>query len=282
MKKTEISLFICTLLAALMLFGCKWEVKDNKYLDRPDVVIEDTDPGAFYIRGKYINTNTASITIFRKNLDSLDDYVERVAVIFPKYIEDTSDQTFSYRDERVLTNKNYSYYLIFTNTDGTRNRTEWSKKKKLTAGGAGSEDDLKYDTSAENYTFDDYTLTAASDFTAPGNTVITDIDDYDPALVFSAGNKIQVFGISNMQSVDLKALLPEYYFGKEVKLLGIVGQKATKNSTTTEIYCISWTNIAPINVVDDHGNTLEVLDLKQKFAANTGYDYSLNSDNEEE
>lgn len=279
MKKTGISLFICAFFTVLMLFGCKWQVKDNKYLDRPDVV-ESIDGEAFEIRGKYINTNTATITIFRQNVDSSEQEIERVAVIFPKKIEDINDQTFSYRDEMVLTNKNYRYYLIFTNDDGERNRTEWSAKKKLASGGAPSEDKLKYDTSGIPYKFEDFALTAGSDFTPPDNTVITDINDYDPALIFSAGDRIQVFKISNMKSVDLKALLPEFYFGKEVKLLGIVGQKQIENNKTSEIWCVSWTNLASIDVEDENGNPLEVLDLQQKFTSNEGYDYSLNSNNE--
>lgn len=277
MKKTEISLFICAFLSVLMLFGCKWEVKDNKYLDRPDV---EPNGNTFQIRGRYINSNTKTITIYRQNLDAIDDTIERVAVIFPKNIENTSDQTFIYEDERVLSNKYYRYYLIFTNDDGTRNRTEWSEKKKLTAGGATSVDALMYDTSGSIYTFDDFTLTTPSDFAAPGNSVITDIDDYDPALVFAAGDRIQVFKITSMTVVDLKSLLPEYYFGKQVKLLGIVGQKAEPNSQTTDIWRVSWTNIAPVTVKNSSGDTLEYLDLKQKFGTTDGYDYSLNSNNE--
>ena len=279
MKKTEISLFICALLSALMLFGCKWEVKDNKYLDRPDVVV-DTDNKFFEIRGKFINSNTTSITFLRQNMDSSEQEIERVAVIFPKNIEDTNDQTFSYKDEKVLTNKYYRYYLIFTNDDGTRNRTEWSDKKKITNGSAVSADQLKYDTSSSHYVFDNFTLTAASAFDAPDNSVIEDINDYDPALVFAAGDRIQVFEISNITAVDLKSLLPEYYFGKQVKLLGIVGQRAIENSTSAEIKEIRWTNIAPVTVKNSSGDTLEYLDLKQKFGTTDGYDYSLTSNNE--
>lgn len=279
MKKTEISLFICAFLSVLMLFGCKWEVKDNKYLDRPDVVV-DTDLDVFEIRGKYINSNTASITILRQNVDSSEQEIERVAVIFPKNIEDTNDQTFSYKDEKVLTNKYYRYYLIFSNDDGTRNRTEWSDKKKLTSGGADSADKLKYDTSSFHYVFDNFTLTAVSAFTAPDNSVITDINDYNPALVFAAGDRIQVFEITNINVVDLKSLLPEYYFGKQVQLLGIVGQRAIENSTSAEIKEIRWTNIAPVTVKNSSLDTLEYLDLKQKFGTTDGYDYSLTSNNE--
>lgn len=277
MKKTEISLFICAFLSVLMLFGCKWEVKDNKYLDRPDV---EPKSNTFQIRGRFINSNTKTITIFRQNVDSSEQEIERVAIIFPKNIEDTNNQTFIYEDEKVLTNKYYRYYLIFTNDDGTRNRTEWSDKKKLTSGGADSADKLKYDTSSSHYVFDNFTLTAASAFDAPDDSVIKDIDDYEPALVFAAGDRIQVFEITNITVVDLKSLLPEYYFGKQVKLLGIVGQKAEPNSQTTEIWCVSWTNIAPVTVKNSSGDTLEYLDLKQKFGTTDGYDYSLNSNNE--
>ncbi len=278
MKKTEISLFICAFLSVLMLFGCKWEVKDNKYLDRPDV---EPKSNTFQIRGRFINSNTKTITIFRQNVDSSEQEIERVAIIFPKNIEDTNNQTFIYEDEKVLTNKYYRYYLIFTNDDGTRNRTEWSDKKKLTSGGADSADQLKYDTSSFHYVFDNFTLTEVSAFTAPDNSVIEDISQYKPALVFAAGDRIQVFEISDIaNSVDLKSLLPEYYFGKQVQLLGIVGQRAIENSSSAEIKEIRWTNIAPVTVKNSSGDTLDYLDLKQKFGTTDGYDYSLNSNNE--
>ena len=97
--------------------------------------------------------------------------------------------------------------------------------------------------------------------------------------VFSQNAHI-VFEISNITAVDLKSLLPEYYFGKQVQLLGIVGQYPVPNNTTAEIKEIRWTNIAPITVKNSSGDTLEYLDLKQKFGTTDGYDYSLTSNNE--
>ena len=121
MKKTDLSLFICTLCAAIFLSGCKFNLSGSKYLDRPDVIERN---GYFEIIAPYISSNTESITIYRQNVhDRTDTPVERVAIVFPKGIEDTSDQTLHYDDERVIVAQEYRYYLRFTDKNGIRNRT---------------------------------------------------------------------------------------------------------------------------------------------------------------
>ena len=183
MKKTDLSLFICTLCAAIFLSGCKFNLSGSKYLDRPDVIERN---GYFEIIAPYISSNTESITIYRQNVhDRTDTPVERVAIVFPKGIEDTSDQTLHYDDERVIVAQEYRYYLRFTDKNGIRNRTEWSEKKTLQTG-APSADKLAYKVNA-SYTYTPETmvlsLPSGTDFTAPDNSVIKDISEYKPALV---------------------------------------------------------------------------------------------------
>ena len=142
MKKTDLSLFVCTLFAAVLLCGCKFNLSNSKYLNRPDVIARD---GYFEIIASYISSNTESISIYRQNVhDRTDSAVERVAIVFPKGIEDTSDQTLHYDDKFVLSAQEYRYYLRFTDKNGGRNRTEWSEKKVLTSGGAASVNQLAY------------------------------------------------------------------------------------------------------------------------------------------
>lgn len=281
MKKTGVSLILFSIIA---LTGCKFNISNSKYLDRPDVVVRD---GHFEIIAPYISTNTEQITIYRKNVhDREDSAVERVAIIFPKGVEDTTDQTFHYDDYRVLAANEYRYYLRFTDKNGQRNRTEWSDKKILTSGGASAASKLQYDVKNLSYTYTPetmvFTLPTGQDFAKPDNSVITDIDDYKPALVFQAGENIQVFEVpeEDTTTVHLKALLPETYLYTDVVLLGIVGQKIEYNSKNAELYkCISWTNITPIKVVNRAGNELETFKLEPEYGE-AGFDYSTTSDNE--
>ena len=293
MKKTGISLIIFAILTAVIYFGCKLDLSEDNYLDRPDVEV-DTDTGTYEIRGKFINSSTKSITIFRQDIQSSTNTpIERVAILFMEGLEDPDNQTFKYVDERVIANGEYRYYLIFENKDGTRNRTKWSEKKLLSTGGASDEDDIAYAVSSAHFVFDEDDLTLTLDdnggsgsVTAPGNTVITDIDDYDTALVFQAGDRTQVFKLSGTNplanSIDLKSLLPEYYYNKEVTLLGIVGQKIETNSTNTEkLKCISWTKIAEIDVKNSSGDDCNPFTLELKFGKEKdAFDYSTNCDNE--
>ena len=282
MKKTDLSLFICTLCAAIFISGCKFNLSGSKYLDRPDVV-EHT--GYFEIIAPYISSNTESITIYRQNVhDRTDTPVERVAIVFPKGIEDTSDQTLHYDDERVIVAQEYRYYLRFTDKNGIRNRTEWSEKKTLQTG-APSADKLAYKVNA-SYTYTPETmvlsLPSGTDFTAPDNSVIKDISEYKPALVLQTGDTIQAFEVAGGDTtiVHLKALLPENYLYTDVTLLGIVGQKTEYNSKNPEVLkCVSWTNLTPIKVLNKAGNELETFRLEPEYGE-AGFDYSTTSDNE--
>ena len=285
MKKTDLSLFICALAAAVLLCGCKFNLSNSKYLDRPDVLVRD---GYFEIIAPYISTNTESITIYRQNVhDTKNVEIERVAIVFPKGIEDTADQTMHYDDERVLVSQEYRYYLRFTDKNGVRNRTEWSEKMSLTTGGASNQDQLAYTVPADaKYKYNPETmvlsLPTGVDFSAPGSTVIKDIAEYKPALVLQAGEKIQAFELlgGETKQVNLKTLLPEDYLYTDVTLLGIVGQKTEYNSKNTEaLKMISWTNLTPIKVVNAAGNTLDTFRLEPEYGE-AGFDYSTTSDNE--
>ena len=282
MKKTDLSLFICTLCAAIFLSGCKFNLSGSKYLDRPDVIERN---GYFEIIAPYISSNTESITIYRQNVhDRTDTPVERVAIVFPKGIEDTSDQTLHYDDERVIVAQEYRYYLRFTDKNGIRNRTEWSEKKTLQTG-APSADKLAYKVNASySYTPETMVLSLPSgtDFTAPDNSVIKDISEYKPALVLQTGDTIQAFEVAGGDTtiVHLKALLPETYLYTDVTLLGIVGQKTEYNSKNPEVLkCVSWTNLTPIKVLNKAGNELETFRLEPEYGE-AGFDYSTTSDNE--
>lgn len=285
MKKTDLSLFICALVTVFLLCGCKFNLSNSKYLDRPDVLVRD---GYFEIIAPYISTNTESIIIYRQNIhDGTNSEIERVAVVFPKGIEDSADQTMHYDDERVLVSQEYRYYLRFTDKNGVRNRTEWSDKKVITSGGASNKNQLAYTVpSNANYTYNPETmvlnLPSGVDFSAPDSSVIKDIAEYKPALVLQAGEKIQAFELldGETKQVNLKTLLPEDYLYTDVKLLGIVGQKTEYNSKNTEVLrLISWTNLSSVKVVNAAGNTLDTFRLAPEYGK-AGFDYSTTSDNE--
>ena len=281
MKKTHLSLFIC-IISMILLCGCKFNLSKTKYLDRPDVVIRE---GYFEIIAPYISNNTESITIYRQNAHDQNNPVERVAIVYPKGIEDTSDQTMHYDDKNVLASEEYRYYLRFTDKNGERNRTEWSEKKTLQTGGAPSEDKLLYSVTG-NYIYDPKTmilsLSAGGAITPPDSSVITDIDEYKAALVLQAGDLIQAFEVpgNDPTSVHLKAVLPEEYLYTDVTLLGILGQKIETNSKNPQIYkCVRWTNLTAIEVKNSSGNKLESFRLEPEYGE-AGFDYSTKSDNE--
>lgn len=281
MKKTDLSLLICAILTAFLVCGCKFNLSDSQYLDRPDVIVRD---GYFEIIAPYISTKTKSITIYRQNVhDNTDSEIERVAIIYPKGIEDANDQTMHYDDERVLAGQEYRYFIRFTDDQGVRNRTEWSDQKVLTSGGAPSRNKIAY-TVNNYYTYnpDTMILTCAADFTAPDNSVITDIASYKPCVVLQAGEKVQVFEIpeGNTKYVPLKTMVPDDFLDVDVTLLGIVGQKTETNSKDATITkCISWTCMTAVQVKNAAGNPFNPFQLNPEHGSD-GIDYSTTSDNE--
>lgn len=282
MKKTELSLLICTFFISLLMCGCKFNLTNSKYLDRPDVLDQGDH---FQIVVPKINKNTTSVTIYRKNVHEKEDSeIERVAILYPKGAEDTTDLNLYHDDYMVILDEEYRYFLRFTDDKGIRNRTEWSDAKKLTSGGASNKDQLLYDVNDLAYVWDPDTmiikLPTGQDFTAPDNSVITDIASYKPALVFQRGETIQTFEVDDTKIVNLKALLPEDFLYVDISLLGIVGQKVKTNSEDANVkQSITWTRLAPVTIEDSVGIELSTIKLEPEHGE-AGFDYSTTSDNE--
>ena len=284
MKKTKISLLFCAFFTIILMCGCKFNLTDSKYLDRPDV---NVFPGYFQIVGSYISNNTESITIYRQNIrgvENLDNQeIERVAVLFPKGPDTTENQTFHYEDYCVLADGEYRYYVRFTDENGVRNRTEWTAALKLQSGGATNGNQIAYTVNDLKYNYDEQTmimtLPSGSDFTAPdsSSSPIPHIGSYSPALVFQTGDVVQVFKITDTTNVPLKALLPESFLHKDIKLLGIVGQYTEVNKKDdTIVKQISWTNLTPVTI----RNAREGFIRLDPEHGEDGNDYSTISDNE--
>lgn len=282
MKKTELSLLICAFFISLLMCGCKFNLTNSKYLDRPDVLDQGDH---FQIVVPKINKNTTSVTIYRKNVHEKEDSeIERVAILYPKGAEDTTDLNLYHDDYMVILDEEYRYFLRFTDDKGIRNRTEWSDAKKLTSGGASNKDQLLYDVNDLAYVWDPDTmiikLPTGQDFSAPDNSVITDIASYKPALVFQRGETIQTFEVDDTKIVNLKALLPEDFLYVDISLLGIVGQKVKTNSEDANVkQSITWTRLAPVTIEDSVGIELSTIKLEPEHGE-AGFDYSTTSDNE--
>ena len=169
---------------------------------------------------------------------------------------------------------------------GEKNRTEWSEIKTAT-GGADSTASFAYNINGAFYTYDNINMIleirdTTKDLTPPANTIISDIADYVPALVFQKGDEIQTFAIVSphtTKSINLKTLLPQNFLYTDLTLLGVVGQKTVKKPESEDLQSITWTDIAAIPVKDTNGIALSTIKLDPAYGEN-GFDYSIKSDNE--
>ena len=287
MKKINRSLFVLIIAAVCLsaLTGCNWNLSDTKYLERPDVELIDS---GFRINGNYVSSEIDYINIYREDLqDAGKTKIERIAVLFPKGDPTPGNQNYFYIDKNIYKNHKYRYYVRFV-SKGEKNRTEWSEVKQHPNIGAESSASFAYNLNSGYYKYDKDSMTlaiqGAPDFTPPLSTVIDDIDKYKPALVFQAGDLIQAFELSDPNTtklVHLKTLLPQSFLNTDISLLGIVGQKKVENTSgkTTELQSITWTDIAKIAIKDGQNNTLSVIKIEMKYG-DEGFDYSINSDNE--
>ena len=286
MKKINKSLFLLTavFISAAFFTGCKWNLNQTSYLDRPDIDVEER---GFLICGSYVNTDTKYINIYKQDVtDEGNTKIEPVAILFPEGNDDPNDQTFRYRDKNVKATHKYRYYVRFVTSAGEKNRTEWSEIKTAT-GGADSTASFAYNINGAFYTYDSVNMILeirdnTKDLTAPSSTIISDIDDYVPALVFQKDDEIQSFAIvspDTTKSINLKSLLPQNFLYADLTLLGVVGQKTVKKPDSEVLQSITWTDIVSIPVKDTNGIVLSTIKLNPEYGEK-GFDYSIKSDNE--
>lgn len=298
MKKNNISLvglgmMVMSLTIISALIGCKFNLSDNKYLPRPDIRVLENE---IEIRGTYVNSTTQYINIYRQDItESEKTEIERIAILFPAGFVQT-DQTYIYDDFNIYSGRKYRYYVRFVEKDGSKNRTEWTEAKQNVNPGVKttSQGSFAYDIpSGADYIYKKsemlLELPAGKTFTAP--TAIDDYSKYKPTLVFECEENIQAIELkgdptdpATLASVNLKTLIPQDFFYKDIKLLGIIGQKQVKGKVTDDaeeesLQYITWTPLASIKVKNETGIEISTFKLEPEHG-DAGYDYSIASDNE--
>ncbi|MBO4532272.1 MAG: hypothetical protein J5726_01045 [Treponema sp.] len=298
MKKNNISLFalgtmVISLTIISTLIGCKFNLSDNKYLPRPDIRV---NKNALCIQGSYVNSDTKYINIYRQDVtDTSFSSIERIAIIFPAGF-DQKNQTYYYDDENIFKSRKYRYYVRFVEADGSKNRTEWSEvlqNDDLSLPNNGSKSFAYTIPSGSVYKYKKEAMAfelEGNDFIVPD--AFTDFSKYKPALVFECEENVQAIQLrgdptdpDTLANINLKDLIPSDFFYKEIKLLGIVGQKQQMGKANPEdeeetLQYITWTPLAAIKIKDDGvGNELTTFML-EPLHGEDGFDYSIDSDNE--
>ena len=296
MKKNNISLLglgmmVMSLTILSALIGCKFNLSDNKYLPRPDIRILDNE---IEIRGTYVNSKTEYINVYRQDVtESEKSEIERIAIIFPAGFKKT-DQTYIYDDANIFANRKYRYYVRFVENDGSKNRTDWSEAKQNTSNTLPTSGSYAYTIpSGADYTYKKsemkLELPSGKTFTDP--TAIADFSKYKPALVFECEESVQAIELrgdptdpDTLANINLKTLIPQDFFYKDIKLLGIIGQKQVKGKVTDDaeeesLQYITWTPLASIKLKNETGVEISTFKLEPEHG-DAGYDWSIASDNE--
>lgn len=259
--------------------SCK-EVKEGVF-NTP--VVENKSKGLNVISFA-INKDANYVNIFRREVISDTEYgpVYNIAELIP---ENNKGSAYSYADDFIIKGAEYEYCVRY-NMGSYYLLSEWSKKTKNDFSDLLSEDELKYDTTLSYFEYNPLACTIklkGSDIAeiAYDTTLV-------PSLVFSykkGEEKVsRLFPLEFASStvpveteIDLRTLLTKDFWGKEVSLEYIVGQKIVEIQKEDEGkgYWTQYTWSLPQNIAlkntDGEAITEFILEVKE---TNEGYDYS--------
>ena len=281
--------FLSLLSFSVLFFSCDFEITDGK-ITRPD--IEPTASG-YDIIPSIENSRTTNITIYRRDVTSSSNVIEQcIGMVIPSSY-DSDNTSYAIEDTHTIIDKYYQYSARYTVTknDGTTTYyfTDWTTKFKAEAGLANTVtyDDLVYDVSSTTFTYDSTAMTitiGGSDPTEPAE--IADFStNYTPALAAEIEDSRRYFTLDSVDSgtvISLLTLFPEDFYGTDVKILGIVGQKLEKETDSEgEEYTkkVRWTDISEISLLNTSGTAIEnnTIQLSTEYG-DAGYDTTLPED----
>lgn len=275
------------------LLSCTFEISDKKRIADPDLISNESSAGII-VSLKNSNQDTLFVNIYRQDVTdymnetaNIDEPVLCVGIVFP-YVKSnsTSNTTFVYEDNYVIAGHKYRYCArLYSDVDGYT-YTNWTPFFTAKSSLLSDQAIFNYGiTQTTKFTYNDLskTITISGEIYKPtGLAEATYDEQFTPALVFESDAGTKVFEIEEFKDgsvIYLATLLPLEFHNKDIKLLGVVGQRAfTSKDPKTNVdktQKVVWTGICPFPLYDK--NNLEipnnVIHLASEHGAD-GYDYS--------
>lgn len=247
--------------------SCKLDVKAEKTLHRPDTELQ---AGNVVITGSYDSNAIEYINVFRVDSENPGAKPINIGVIFPSGFNE-NNKTYTFYDQTGIVGKKYSYFCrVFEGKYGYYT-TEKSDPIEITTGFGlpsatySNDDDLKCNVGSEYLTYNEDTkiikLSTSTDF-RPAYAKAPSAPEYtDYCLVVTNGTTTESFLLSEKgdwsdktpAEWNLQITLPESFFNKDIKVLGLISQR--KEIEDTKIKRLYWTNIADIKVKNEADST---------------------------
>lgn len=256
----------------LFFFGCNVNFVDNEnnydsltntYLieDKPDV--SNNEQGhKITITAKKRSIETVYINFYRQE-ENEDSPIVPIGIIYTKNLPNNT--TYSFQD--LLTQKKikYRYYVRYCdekNGSKTYYKSKWSdyceSKEEINL-------DKKLMFQIEG-NFAEY-KELEQKIILLNELIYPDFNDYEkylPRLVIKKGTMEQVISLCDPveilqgKEIFLRNILPNDFFGDEIQLVGIVGQKEDFEEDGKTVKSISWTKCLPIKITGTYENKIKV------------------------
>ncbi len=275
------------------LFSCQFGEEDLP--KAPDIEISGDGITISFA----VDSGSSYANIFRKKItDSATDEPEilNIGMIIPSTKD--SKTSYSFTDKFIVTGTKYSYCIRYKHRENYV-YTGWSEWKKEDdesdstppTTSFANNDVLKFTVPTDSY-FEYDSDARALVFKGTDISALTGFDDFVPAICISyenssssgnSGAKSRVFeiekapggkgkGIAAETSLDLRTLLTNDYFGKDLKIEGVLCQKTdTNDSSYTKVY---WSQIASVKIQDTDGNELAAINVPLTETSDDLHDFS--------
>lgn len=290
-------LFSAFFTAFFILYSCQFG--DEELLKSPDIEINGDGITVSFA----VDSGSSYANIFRKKItDSAtgEQEILNIGMIIPS--KDDLKTSYSFTDKFIVTGTKYSYCIRYRHRENYvyTGWSEWKKEEDESDStppttNFTNDDTLKFAVPADSY-FEYDSDSKALVFKGTDISALTEFNDFVPAICISyensggnssgSGNiktKSRVFeiekapsgkgkGIAAETRLDLRTLLTNDYFGKDLKIEGVLCQKTdTNDSSYTKVY---WSQIASVKTKDAGGNDLATINVPLTETSDDLHDFS--------
>ena len=271
MKKGTSFLTVISIIC-LVFCACNISLEDTELMRKPDI---NRSPKQVTLTIHKINTSTDYINVFRSESGGSEI---SCGLIYTK--DHPNVTTYPFFDSLIKDGKKYKYRVRYHDSKGYY-YSAWSDEIKIEDTEAyNSSDVLTYESNSAKFTISttDYTIGLTTSLSAP--TEIDDFDKYIPMLIVTAGDKTQVFEvtddfISATDTISLRGLLPLDFMDRDITLSGILAQKkelfnpSETDENKQKTMFIIWTEPVELKI---QGKSTNVINVPSQSGAE-GYDY---------
>ena len=271
MKKGTSFLTVISIIC-LVFCACNISLEDTELMRKPDIYPSSRQVTLTIHK---INSSTDYINVFRSESGGREI---TCGLIYTK--DHPNVTTYPFSDTLIKEGKKYKYRVRYHDPKGYY-YSAWTDELKIEDINAyNSSAELTYTSGNTKFSINstDYTLSLTSALTAP--SAISDFDKYIPMLIATAGDKTQIFEvtddfISATDSISLRGLLPLDFMDRDITISGILAQKKEllhpdeTDENKQKMQFIIWTEPVEFGIQGKNNNTINV--PSQSGAA--GYDY---------